>query len=121
MRSLHLPLVGALLVVTATCSEDYGSGSGGGCTPTATQVCMTGSAFNPTTRTVTPGTTVTWRNGGGVTHTVTSSPGSAETFNQSVGGGATFARAFPTAGTFNYHCTIHGTPTTGMRGTIVVN
>jgi plastocyanin len=120
MRILDLRLVGALLAMSAACSEDYGTG-GGGCTPTASQVCMTGSAFNPTTRTVTAGTTVTWRNGDGVTHTVTNNPGSAETFNQTVNAGGTFARAFNTPGTFAYHCTIHGSPTSGMRGTIVVN
>ena len=27
---------------------------------------------------------------------------------------------FPTAGTYNYYCTVHGAPTTGMRGRIVV-
>ncbi len=121
MRRTRFAIMAVLAGVGVACGEDYGTGGGGGCTPTATQVCMTGSAFNPTSRTVTAGTTVTWRNGDAVTHTVTSSPGSAEAFNQSVSGGATFARAFPTAGTFNYHCTIHGAPTTGMRGTIVVN
>ncbi len=120
MRHSRFTLIAALLVVGVACSEDYGTG-GGGCTPTASQVCMSGSAFNPTTRTVTAGTTVTWRNGDGVTHTVTNNPGSAEAFNQTVNAGGTFARAFNSAGTFAYHCTIHGTPTSGMRGTIVVN
>ncbi|MGH9261564.1 MAG: cupredoxin domain-containing protein [Acidimicrobiales bacterium] len=106
--------------VGVACSEDYGSGSGG-CTPSATEVCMTGSTFNPATRTVSASTTVTWRNGGGVTHTVTSNPGSGETFDQTVNNGGPFARAFNSPGTFSYHCMIHGSPTTGMRGTIVVN
>ena len=32
----------------------------------------------------------------------------------------TYTRAFATAGTFPYHCTIHGSATSGMRGTVTV-
>jgi plastocyanin len=32
----------------------------------------------------------------------------------------TFQRQFATAGTYPFHCTIHGTATTGMRGFVVV-
>ena len=101
-----------------------GGGGGGGCTPTATKVCMAAATFNPTNLTITAGTPVTWQNGTAITHTVTSSASSTEAFSSgSVAGGGTFNHTFPTAGTYNYFCTIHGadgTPPIGMHGTITV-
>lgn len=128
-RKSVMALARATLAVTATlaftgCSDDdYDDGTGPQqCTPAAAQVCMTAATFNPASITVTAGTTVQWRNTSGLTHTVTSSPGSTETFDQSVSSGsAGFSRQFATTGTYNYYCTIHGTPTSGMRGTITVN
>ena len=102
--------------VTACSNSTYGGGSGG-CTPTATQVCMINTAYSPTPLTVTHGTTVKWMNGDGFTHTVTNDAGSGETFDLSVGAGVTVSHQFNTAGTYNYHCTIHST----MHGAIVVN
>ena len=32
----------------------------------------------------------------------------------------TFSHSFNTPGTYLYFCSVHGSPTTGMRGTIVV-
>jgi len=100
MTLAQFATLGVLAVATAglACEDPYGSS--GGCTPTASQVCMTGSTFNPTTRTVSAGTTVTWRNGDGVTHTVTNNPGSGETFNQSVGGGGQCTHEFWAQGTY---------------------
>ncbi|HEV8265897.1 MAG TPA: plastocyanin/azurin family copper-binding protein [Gemmatimonadales bacterium] len=118
MRRFGLMLV--LAAALAACGDDYGTNAGG-CTPTATQVCMTAATFNPASLTVTAGTSVTWRDGSGRTHTVTNDPGSGETFNQTVTGSGTFTHAFPTAGTYTYHCSIHGSPGVGMHGTITVN
>jgi plastocyanin len=82
---------------------------------------MLNSAFVPSPDTVSAGATVTWTNQDAATHTVTSVPGSAETFSSgNVSAAATFSHTFNSAGTFNYYCAIHGTPTSGMRGTIVV-
>src|SRR5207245_9264699 len=76
---------GALgLVVLASCGSStspYGGGGGGGCTPTATQVCMVGLSFSPTSLTVSAGTTVTWNNGSSTTHSVTSATGSADVYD----------------------------------------
>ncbi len=119
MRMIGILMVGA--AVTAGACSDNPYGTSGGCTPTATQVCMTASTFNPVSLTVTAGTTVMWRNGSGVTHTVTNDPGSGATFNQTVGGSGTFTHQFTSAGTYNYHCSIHGSPGLGMHGTITVN
>jgi len=115
------------ILAAAACSDSLygGGGGGGGCTPTSTQVCMNGQAFGPANLTVSAGTAVTWRNGDGFAHTVTSATGSGDTYDSgNIGGGGTFAHTFNTPGTYNYYCKIHGvngTPPTGMHGTITVN
>ncbi len=132
MRSKWLSLVsgvaGALLLVscgssTGTNYGGGGGGGGGGCTPTATKICTAaGSQFSPVTLTVAAGTTVTWQNGDGIGHTVTSATGSADTYDMALASG-TVSHQFATAGTYNYYCKIHGingTPPTGMHGTITV-
>ena len=114
------------VVLAAACGSNstspYGGG-GGGCTPTATKVCTTASLqFNPTSLTVAVGTTVTWENGGGGSHTVTSATGSADVYDMALATG-TVSHQFTTAGTYNYYCKNHGvngTPPTGMHGTITV-
>lgn len=124
-RATTLALVGMLI---GCGGSDYSNGTGTGpgtgpeptCTPTATRVCMTASTFDPTTLTVSAGTRVTWQNGSSTGHTVTSNPGSGETFDESVGGNSSFSFTFNTAGTYGYHCRIHGSPTSGMHGTIIV-
>lgn len=110
-----------VLVVGAACGDDpYGTG-GEACIPTGSRVCMRSSnTFDPVTLQVAPGTIVTWRNASGVTHTVTSNPGETEIFDQTVGPGGTFTHQFDQFADVDYHCEIHGSPTTGMRGTILV-
>jgi len=130
MRSKWLSLVsgvaGALLLVSCGSSTGTtygGGGGGGGCTPTATKICTAGgSQFSPVTLTVAAGTTVTWENGDGIAHTVTSATGSADTYDMALASG-TVSHQFATAGTYNYYCKNHGfngTPPTGMHGTITV-
>ena len=122
------------LIVIAACatlfgcstSPTYGGGGGGNaCTPTATQVCMMNTAFNPSNLTITHGTMVTWKNGDAINHTVTSAMGSADTYNSGfIGGGGTFSHTYATAGSYYYYCTIHGVdgnPPTQMHGLITVN
>jgi plastocyanin len=58
--------------------------------------------------------TVTWSNGDGATHTVTSTPGTQ--FDHTLNAGDTFSYTFTQAGTYQYYCTIHP----WMKGTIVV-
>jgi plastocyanin len=83
---------------------------------------MLSSAFSPSVRTVSAGTTVEWIDFSGIAHTVTSSPGSPETFDHGIGPGlGLFSRQFDNPGTYNYYCKNHGTPSTGMHGTIQVN
>ncbi len=125
--SLVSGIAGALLLVScgggSTSPYGGGGGGGGGCTPTATKICTaTVDQFNPATLTVAAGTTVTWENGDGGGHTVTSATGSADTYDLALASG-TVSHQFTTAGTYNYYCRNHGlngTPPTGMHGTITV-
>lgn len=113
-------------LVLASCGSSTSYGGGGGCTPTATQVCMVSNlTFSPANRTITHGMTVTWINGDAIQHTATSSSSSTDAFSSGqMAGGATFAHTFNTAGTYHYYCQNHGAdgnPPTGMSGTITVN
>lgn len=72
-------------------------------------------AFMPDDLDVAVGTTVTWMNTDSVSHTSTSN---ATGWNSGiVPPGGQFSFAFPSAGTFAYHCAIHP----GMVGTVVVH
>jgi plastocyanin len=76
------------------------------------------NTFSPDPLQVTPGATVTWNWVGTVAHNVTSDDGSFASSESKASG--THVVTFTTAGTFHYHCTLHGTATSGMRGAIVV-
>jgi len=119
----------SLLLSAAACGGGGGGsyvtspGPGPGPLPSGrtTTPKMSGAAFSPAVDTVTAGATVTWTNQDGFNHTVTAIPGSADAFSSSaVASGGSFSHMFSTPGTYAYYCTIHGTPTSGMRGTIVV-
>ena len=71
-------------------------------------------AFAPTTLTVRAGSTVTWTNHDEEPHTVAATDGSFH--SPGMGTGATFSHTFPTAGKFDYVCSIHPM----MHGTVVV-
>ena len=115
MRLHHLITVAAIALTSACGSSTSTSGPG------PDQVFMQNSAFNPVTRTVSVGTTVTWMNQDAFAHTVTYSAGPGSAFDSgSIAGGGTYSHTFSVAGTYQYYCTIHGTPTTGMHATIVV-
>ena len=132
----HRATTGAValaLVSLSACgggSSGYPSGSGGQNPPpggqqpapsTSNAIVVQNNRFNPSATTVSPGTTVTWTwdscadDGYGrvcVDHSVT--------FDDGVGSGTrssgAYQRAFSTAGTFNYRCTVHA----GMTGQVVV-
>ena len=133
MRMNALYIATAILCVAACSkSSDSGSSSNGGVygsgptTPTTpsnnpapttpnTVNANPGLAFNPALLTVTAGTVVTFAFGD-TTHTVTfttaGSPASIPATSN-----ANVSVTFPTAGTYNYHCSIHPY----MTGTIQVN
>ena len=82
--------------------------------------------FVPTDIVISKGQTVQWTNSGAAPHTVTSNsssgichPDSTEAIKSpTMFPGETFYHTFYGAGTFPYHCELHGCP---MKGTITVN
>jgi plastocyanin len=74
--------------------------------------------FNPQSVSINAGETVTW-NWTGSGHSVTSDDGSWDSDVQSAP--FTFSQTFPTAGSFDYYCKVHGAAgRIGMWGTVVV-
>jgi plastocyanin len=107
--ALALLLAGLVL---AGCSDETTQ-------PSGNTVGVNDNSFSPSTLTVTAGTTVTWDWNGGNSHNVTWVDGTpAASATQATG---TYTRTFATAGAYDFYCTLHGTPTTGMRGSITVN
>ena len=93
------------------------NGSNNNSTKTATNaVTIDNFAFSPANITVKKGTTVTWTNKDSATHTVTSTSGPASFDSGNLPNGKTYSFTFNTAGTYQYHCTIHS----GMTGTVTV-
>ncbi len=98
----------------------------GGSMGAPNSVTVSNNAFTPGDLTVSAGTTVTWTwnsctGGDGygagqtcVSHNVTFDQGPPNSVTQSSG---TFTRTFAVAGTYPYHCTIHGT---AMSGRVLV-
>jgi plastocyanin len=107
---------GSPVLFTATAASP-----GGGPSPVEIQLRSDGSnRFEPANVTIAVGTTVTWTWIGGF-HNVT--PTGAPTFTGSgdpVSAPHTFSQTFSSPGTYLYFCVVHGSPSGGMRGTIVV-
>ncbi len=79
-----------------------------------------GNRFQPANVTIPAGTTVTWTWVGGF-HDVTATGTPAfPSSGAPVGPPETFSHTFNAPGTYLYFCSVHGSPTDGMRGTIVV-
>jgi len=116
MKSITLVALGAACTLSGT---QYGTGSQGG-PPPPNAVYMQDLTFNPNNLTVAVGTTVTWTNQDVYTHTVIYSSGPDSAFSDTVAVGASAQHTFKTAGTYQYYCILHGTPTTGMHATVVV-
>jgi YD repeat-containing protein len=107
-------LSAASALLTLACGSDSGGTSNN--PPPAGDVLVQNFRFNPTTFSVTAGSTVTWAwDSDGQAHTVTSND-AGSTFNSGQKSSGTFEHTFATAGTFAYHCEIHPS----MVGTITV-
>jgi len=103
----------ALAAAAACSSGDDISNPGSG--PTG-DITVGNNVFTPSTLNVDPGRTVTWAwSPGGVDHNVTFDDGSPGSPTQSSG---SFQRTFSSAGSFAYHCSIHGANV--MHGVVVV-
>jgi plastocyanin len=75
---------------------------------------LTTTAYSPSPLAIAAGDTVTWTNNDSTTHTSTSNDGAWN--SGAIAPGTSFSRTFPSAGTFQYRCTIHP----GMVGTVTV-
>jgi plastocyanin len=105
----------AALLAAAACSGDDGGDGGSG--PPEGDIIVENNDFDPSSLEVTQGTSVVWAwSSGGVTHNVTFDDGE-QSGNRSDG---TYTRTFAAAGAYPYHCTIHGSATSGMRGSVTV-
>jgi plastocyanin len=85
-------------------------------TPTetgGTTIMVQDNRFTPPQFALSAGSTVSWEWSGGNLHNVTFDDGPASSTQQR----GQYQRRFATAGTYRYHCTIHGV---AMSGTIVV-
>jgi plastocyanin len=93
-----------------------GGGGGGGGTggSTSNSVTVDDNFFDPASTTLATNTTVTWTWHGGQAHNVTFANSSLSGSGDKTTG--TFAKTFPSAGTFNYQCTLHP----GMNGVIII-
>lgn len=136
MQKFRLLMLGAAYLAMASCGGG-GGGYGGGSNPTGTSggttgigpnggacqanmICFLSSSYSPDAITVVRGATVTFYNGSGVEHTVnftSNSPSGGDITSISSG---SVTRTFNTSGVANFYCQIHGTPTSGMRGSITV-
>lgn len=77
---------------------------------------ISGYKFDPNALTVKKGTTVTWTNNDGTTHTVTADVKGDAPASGAINKGQSFTYTFGTAGTYGYHCSIHPS----MTGSIIV-
>jgi plastocyanin len=81
--------------------------------PSASVDATVQNTFNPATAFITRNGTVTW-NFATLHNVIFDGSGGPTNINDTASGSV--SRTFPTAGTFNYHCTIHP----GMNGAVVV-
>ena len=92
--------------------------------PPAGGISVINNAFSPTSKTVSVGSAVEWD-----WNSCTGSPGYGQTcvshnivFDDGISSGlqdqGTYSRTFSAAGTYPYHCAIHGT---AMSGSVTVN
>ncbi len=99
---------------SGTTSTSTGGGAGGGL---SINIDINGMSYTPSTATVKVGTLIKWINSDIYSiHTATSNDGS--TFNSgNLSAGSYYSFTPTVAGTFPYHCLIHGV---AMSGTLVV-
>jgi plastocyanin len=112
-----------VLFSLAGCSDSttsYGGGDDGGGGGSSTTITVGNDFFTPTPNTVPPGTvTFTWAtpsNG----HTIVwdSGPGTLPANTQLITSGSRTVTL--QTGVYEYHCSIHGAPGSGMHGRIIV-
>ncbi len=76
--------------------------------------------FEPTSITVQRNANLSFVNESGLLHNVIFEGGNPQGGDIPNHASGTNVRSFATAGTFNFHCSIHGNTTSGMRGSVTV-
>ncbi len=117
MKGSQVVIAAIVIIVVVAVAVVLSRGYGQGPPPGENQVNIQGFAFNPSSITVSAGTTITWTNKDSTTHTVTSTGGPASFDSGNLTQGQTFQYTFTQTGTYTYRCDRH--PTT-MTGTVVV-
>lgn len=116
MKSMSRLLAVPLLLAALACGDSTNPG-------TQNTISVEDNTFNPNAMTVSVGQTVHWNWAGQNGHSVTfvdDPSGGSQPPGTSVKTSGTFDLTFNNAGTFDFYCTVHGTPTSGMRGQIIV-
>jgi plastocyanin len=119
LASPGILILGVALFTLAGCAKDMSTnpyGSNPTPTPAPNTIVLSGTAFAPNSKTISAGTTITWKNTDSYVHTSTSDAGVWDTGN--IPGGGSRTTTFNAPGTYPYHCTYHAAM--GMTGTIVV-
>jgi len=126
MRSIQGIIMTTALAGLAACGGTYstgtpgGGGGGGGGAGNSSTISVRNDFFSPTPNTVSAGqVTFSWATpSNGHTLTWDSGPGTLPTNTGVITSGTKVVTL--QAGTYQYHCAVHGGPGTGMHGTIVV-
>jgi plastocyanin len=108
------PLTGSPLTFTATATE-------GPPPSTDANVSVTNNQFTPASLTISAGTTVIWTWAASAqNHNVAPAVSEPARSGNLTNGPHTYQYIFNTPGTYIYFCELHGSPTGGMRGTVIV-
>ena len=117
-RNAGTAVVASALALAASCgggasAGPTGSGNDGNGANGPTAITVADDYFVPQTTRVPAGTTITWTWTGANAHSVTFDDGTSSATQAS----GTYARSFAAAGTYNYHCKVHGA---AMSGAVTV-
>lgn len=108
------------LAPLAACSDYGSSGYGGGTGGSSSTITVGNDFFSPTPNTVSAGqVTFSWATpSNGHTLVWDSGPGTLPANTGTITSGTRTVTLEP--GTYQYHCSIHGSPGAGMHGTLIV-
>lgn len=109
-----------VIEASPTSNTSMAEGGSGNETAGTVEVDLVDNRFEPSELTIKAGTTVTFRNVGSRTHTVTADDGLFD--SGTLKSGDTFTFTFTEAGKYAFYCKPHGGPEgVGMSGVIIVN
>ena len=110
MQLLRFVAAAALAAAAACGSNSIYGGGGGGNGGRTLSISVKDNFYSVSPDTVAVGDSVTWTWAGSASHSVAFASGTSSA-TQSTG---TFKRAFSVAGTYAYHCVVHGLAMSGV-------